>query len=169
MAFRNVWQTFGRYGRDIVTNSGVKIMSLSQIIDATDETVIRTLVQAVEDGWNAGDGDAFAAPFAQDADYIIVNGRHIQGRPIIAEGHRQLFEGIYKGSHNRSTVHNVRFLREDVAVVHVEWNLATPIKAEMAASQPNTRTSTAYCTMVMTKEDGRWHIVAFHNTPVQAQ
>jgi len=137
-------------------------MFTSQIMDTTAEAAIRAVVQAVEDGWIAGDGDAFAAPFAPDADYVIVNGRHIQGRPTIAEGHRHLFEGIYKGSHNRAIVQNVRFLREDVAVAHVEWNLVVSV-------QPETRTNRAYCTMVMTQENGRWHIVAFHNTPVQSQ
>jgi uncharacterized protein (TIGR02246 family) len=144
-------------------------MFSSQMIDTTAEAAIHAVVQAVEDGWNAGDGDAFAAPFAQDADYVIVNGRHIQGRPIIAEGHRQLFEGIYKGSHNRATVQNVRFLREDVAVAHVAWNLTVPVTGEGVNLQPDTRTNRAYCTMVMAQENGRWHIVAFHNTPVQSQ
>lgn len=41
----------------------------------TDEKTIRNLIQDVENGWNNGDGDAFAAPFAEDADYVVVNGR----------------------------------------------------------------------------------------------
>jgi len=150
----------------------------SQMIDATAEAAIHAVVQAVEDGWNAGDGDAFAASFVPDADYVVVNGSYIQGRPTIAKGHHHLFAGMYKDSHNHATVHDIRFLREDVAVAHVEWNLEVPLNpvvAAMAKQMPHmknngkTVTSQALCTMVMTQENGRWHIVAFHNTPVQSQ
>ncbi len=33
-----------------------------------DEIAIRDVVKRVEAGWNAGSGEAFAAPFAEDAD-----------------------------------------------------------------------------------------------------
>ena len=36
--------------------------------DAADETAISQLVQQLQEGWNAHDGKAFAAPFAADAD-----------------------------------------------------------------------------------------------------
>jgi uncharacterized protein (TIGR02246 family) len=127
-----------------------------------DETAIRQIVQQVQDGWNALDGKAFAAPFATDADYVVVNGMKIKGREDIEKGHTQIFTTIYKESHNVGTVRSVRFLRPDVAVVHVEWNLEFSMGGEK-------RKALAMNTMVMTKDSGKWSIAAFHNTPVQPQ
>lgn len=50
---------------------------------AQDEAAIRAAVKSVEDAWNAHDGKAFAAPFAPDADYVVVNGTYIKGREVI--------------------------------------------------------------------------------------
>lgn len=127
---------------------------------STDEAAIQQVVKQVEDGWNAHDGKAFAAPFAADADYVIVNGMKIKGREEIDKGHTAIFTTIYKDSHNVGTVKSTRFLRPDVAVVHVEWNLEFRAGGE-------TRKGRAMNTMVMTKDGGKWSIAAFHNTPIQ--
>ena len=127
-----------------------------------DEDAIRKIVQQVQDGWNAHDGKAFAAPFATDADYVVVNGMKIKGREDIEKGHTGIFTTIYKDSHNVATVKGIRFLRPDVAVVHVEWNLEYKAGGE-------TRKGHAMNTMVMTKDGGTWSIAAFHNTPIQPQ
>lgn len=129
---------------------------------SADETAIRQIVQQLQDGWNAHDGKAFAAPFATDADYVVVNGQKLKGREAIEKGHTGIFTTIYKESHNVGTVLGVRFLRPDVAVAHVEWNL------EFTAGG-QTRKGRALNTMVMTKEGGKWSIAAFHNTPIQDQ
>ncbi len=39
--------------------------SRAQTVPSTDEATIRQVVQQVQDGWNAHDGKAFAAPFAR--------------------------------------------------------------------------------------------------------
>lgn len=129
---------------------------------STDETAVRQIVQEVQDGWNAHDGKAFAARFAADADYVIVNGTKIKGKEVIEKGHAQIFSTIYKESHNVATIQSVRFLRPDVAVVHVEWNLEFTMGGEKKKAR-------AMNTMVMTKEAGKWSIAAFHNTPIGAQ
>ena len=125
-----------------------------------DEDAIRKVVQRVEDGWNAHDGKAFTAPFTNDADYVVVNGMKLKGREEIEKGHTAIFTTIYKESHNVATVRGIRFLRPDVAVAHVEWNLAFKAGDETKKAQ-------AISTMVLTKEGGAWSIAAFHNTPVQ--
>jgi uncharacterized protein (TIGR02246 family) len=129
---------------------------------STDEAALRQIVQQLQDGWNAHDGKAFAAPFATDADYVVVNGMKIKGREEIEKGHTQIFTTIYKDSHNVGTVKSVRFLRPDVAVVHVEWNLEFSMGGEKRKAQ-------AINTMIMTKDGGKWSIAAFHNTPIQPQ
>lgn len=125
-----------------------------------DEAAIRQIVQQIQDGWNAHDGKAFAAPFAADADYVVVSGMKIKGREVIEKGHVSIFTTIYKESHNVATIKGIRFLRPDVAVVHVEWNLEV---------RPGGEKARAMNSMVLTKDGGKWSIVAFHNTPIQSE
>lgn len=131
--------------------------SVTLTTDAQDEAAIRSIVTQVQDGWNAHDGKAFAAPFAADADYVVVNGMYIKGREAIEKGHTGIFTTIYKDSRNTGTVKSIRFLRPDVAVVHVEWNLEV---------RPGGNKYRAMNTMIMTKDSGKWSIAAFHNTPI---
>ena len=126
----------------------------------TDEAAIRRIVQQVQDAWNAHDSKAFAAPFAADADYVVVNGMYIKGRAEIEKGHTQIFTTIYKDSRNVATIKSVRFLRPDVAAVHIEWNLEFKMNGE-------TRKGHAINTMIMTRESGKWSIAAFQNTPIE--
>jgi uncharacterized protein (TIGR02246 family) len=127
---------------------------------STDEAAIRQAVQQVQDGWNAHDGKAFAAPFATDADYVVVNGMNMKGREAIEQQHTAIFSTIYKDSQNVGTIKSIRFLRPDVAVVHIEWNLEFRMGGEA-------RKGRAMNMMVMTKEGGSWSIAAFQNTPIQ--
>ena len=125
-----------------------------------DETAIRQVVKQVEDGWNAHDGKAFAAPFTADADYVVINGIRQSGREAIEKSHTAIFTTIYQDSRNAGTVKSIRFLRPDVAVVHVEWNLEFN-----AGGEP--RKGHAMNTMVMTKDGGKWSIAAFQNTSIR--
>lgn len=127
-----------------------------------DETGVREIVKQVETGWNTRDGKAFAAVFTTDADYVVVNGMYIKGREAIEKGHQQIFDTIFKDSTNKATIKSVRFLRPDVAIVHVEWNLTV-------RSEGKEEKGRALNTMFMAKENGKWSIAAFHNTPIKAQ
>ena len=128
----------------------------------SDETSVRQVVQRVEEGWNTHDGKAFAAQFAVDADYVVVNGMYAKGRDEIEKGHTALFNSIYKDSRNVATIKSVRFLRKDVAVVHVEWNLDFTAGGKSQKGH-------ALNTMIMTRDEGKWSIAAFQNTPIQAE
>lgn len=126
-----------------------------------DETAIRASVEQMVKGWNAKSGVEFAKPFAEDADYVVINGMQIKGRAAIAEGHQSIFDTFYKNSTLAYAVEQMRFLRSDVAVVHV--------RAALTATQgDSTRTNNARITLVMTKNKDKWEIAAFQNTSIQA-
>ncbi|HEV2763011.1 MAG TPA: SgcJ/EcaC family oxidoreductase [Pyrinomonadaceae bacterium] len=127
---------------------------------AGDEAAVRENVKSMETGWNTKSGATFAKPFAEDADYVIVNGTHIQGKTAIDKGHQQIFDTIYKNSTLALTVKQVRFLRPDVALAHVAARMKVgdgPAKGEWDA----------LISMVMLKDPGGWKIASFQNTPVQ--
>jgi uncharacterized protein (TIGR02246 family) len=87
---------------------------------------------------------------------------HIKGRADNAQGHQQIFNTIYKDSSLTATVKQIRFLRPDVAVVHVESNMIFKTGSEQKKSH-------ALWSLVMTKEKDKWEIAAFQNTSIQPQ
>jgi hypothetical protein len=59
--------------------------------EATVETAIRiaeTVIKRLEDAWNAGDGAAFGAPFALEADFVTLRGDLLSGEEIAIKGSR---------------------------------------------------------------------------------
>ncbi len=127
-----------------------------------DNAAIRANVEQLAKGWSMKSGAEFAKPFAEDSDYVVVNGTHIKGRAANAESHQRIFDTIYKDSSIVPIVKQIRFLRPDVAVVHGESNLTFKINGEEKKGK-------GLVTLVMTKEKGKWSIAAFQNTPIQLQ
>ena len=125
-----------------------------------EEAAIRESVNHLEEGWNTKSGALFAKPFAEDADYVVINGMYIKGRSIIETQHQRIFDTIYKDTKIKLTVNQIRFLRADVAVVHVSGHRDGPSTDLM---------QDAMLTVVMTKEKQGWTIAAFQNTAVVAR
>ncbi|HEX7773961.1 MAG TPA: SgcJ/EcaC family oxidoreductase [Pyrinomonadaceae bacterium] len=124
---------------------------------AADEAAMRESVKQMETGWNTKSGALFAKPFAEDADYVVINGMYIKGRATIETQHQRIFDTIYKDTKINLTVKQIRFLRPDVAVVHVNGHRDGPTKD---------LNQDAILTLVMTKEQQGWTIAAFQNTSV---
>ncbi len=124
----------------------------------TDEEQIREVVDQVRLAWNRGDGNGYAAPFLDDADYVVWNGITVKGRAAIAEGHQRIFDTMYRGTTNHLAVRSVRFLGRDVAVVHCTAHLT-----QADGSQQSHGTLPLF---VMTKLAGGWKVAAFQNTPI---
>jgi hypothetical protein len=49
-----------------------------------NEAVIRSLYFQMVDGWNKGNGETFASPFAENADLVGFDGTYLKGRREIA-------------------------------------------------------------------------------------
>ena len=123
-----------------------------------DEAAIRANVEQMVKGWNAKSGAEFAKPFAEDSDYVVVNGMHVKGRVANAQSHQQIFDSIYKDVNVAATVERIRFLRPDVAVVHA--------LAERFPKTNRHQTTKSRITLVMVKNKGKWEIAAFQNTQI---
>lgn len=128
---------------------------------SADEKTLSGLFQQMIDGWNQGDGQAYAAPFTEDADYVIVDGKHVKGRETIAFGHQYIFHTVFKGSTMRGQVKDIRFLSADIALMHAEGVLQIPGQAGRVSEQPSTMT------IVAIRQASRWGITAFHNTRME--
>src|SRR5262245_55513415 len=129
-----------------------------------DESTLRDLLQQMMRGWNQGSGQAFAAPFTEDDDYIVVNGRHLKGRAEIASAHQHIFDTFFRGSHLEGQVASIRFLSPDIALLQARCTLELPGPAEQVLPPEQT-----IPTMVAIRQAGGWAVTSFHNTTIQAE
>ena len=128
---------------------------------SAEEEAVRSLVEQMMQGWAAGSGDSFAAPFTEDADYVTFGGDHLQGRPAIAAAHQRLFDNA-KGSKLQTQVTRVRPLSPGVVVAHGTGGVLWPGQTDLAAERRSIQT------YVVVRRDGRWRIAAFQNTRIQS-
>ena len=129
-------------------------------MDSATKAAIETIVTGLETAWNNAEGQAFAARFAPDADFVNVYGLHAQRREAIAHGHEMILSTVYRGSRVRYELTHARYLNDRVALIHVRATLDVP-EGPMAGrylalpsavlTRPNTHTLD-------------WEIAAFHNT-----
>ena len=123
------------------------------------EEVVSTIDHELQAAWNAGDGDAYASHFTEDADLINVFGSHFKGREAITALMRRVFGSIFKGSTTTHTLDSAVLLREGVMLAHLSGRLTVPIES-------GTREMRNRQTFVLVQAEGRWLIRSFQNTGV---
>jgi uncharacterized protein (TIGR02246 family) len=130
---------------------------------SADEKALQSLFQELQAAWDRGDGQAFASYFTDDADYIIVNGTYLQGRQAIADEHQHIFAVLYRDSRLEGFVKNIRFLSDDIAVVHLHGRPRIPGQAIPAPEQHSIQT------LIGIRRPDGWRISSFQNTLIQQQ
>lgn len=120
--------------------------------------IAETIVKRLEDAWNAGDGEAFGAPFAPDADFVDIRGVWHAGEAIAA-GHQQIFDTVYAGSTVRYDVLQARPVNDNVILAHVRGTLSAPIG-------PLAGENEALASVVIVRQGDEHSIASFHNTLV---
>ena len=128
-------------------------------MNVTGDQAVSDIVAELEKAWNAGDGSAFARPFAEDADFVNIRAEHMRTREVIAKGHQGIFDTIYKGSTVRLQVSAVRAISPTVLVAHVKSILKAP-------TGPLAGEHHSLFTLVLEQDQDSWRIAAFHNTLV---
>jgi uncharacterized protein (TIGR02246 family) len=126
-----------------------------------DEATIRALYQQKMDGWNAGNGKAFAEPYTEDSDYIGFDGTYLKGRQEISSFHQMLFNKFLKGSRLVGKIRSIRFLTPDIAIVVA---VSGTVMAGQSDIDPG-RNSVHM--LVAIKQNTNWHFAAFQNSRAQ--
>jgi uncharacterized protein (TIGR02246 family) len=116
-----------------------------------DENAIRSLLARLYRAWAGGDGDGYAACFAENADYITFNGMHLRGRAENADLHGALFRNVLKNTKLSAEIQRLELLSSGVALVH---------------TMGRGRKKSHQC-YVLVKSDAGWLIRSFQNTRVQ--
>jgi ketosteroid isomerase-like protein len=140
--------------------------------DAED---VRKVVAGFATAWNRHDLDAFGKLFAPDADFINVAGVLWTGRQSIQAQHAyshgvipanssgfseedRRHYGIFKNSTLTFDQIDVRLLRKEIAIAHVNWELLGDDRTQ------NSRRGVL--TFVLTRQNVGWLIASAQNTEI---
>ncbi len=126
----------------------------------SDETAVRRLYEQMLAGWNQGSGEAFAAPFTEDVDFIAFDGTRLERREEIASVHQDLFDKWLKGTRLTGEV-SVRFLVPDVALLVGHGGTVMRGRTEPARERDSIQT------LLAVRTGGEWRLTSFHNTRVR--
>jgi uncharacterized protein (TIGR02246 family) len=120
-----------------------------------DQAALIKNAQAFADAFAKGDAKAVAAFWAEDGDYVDLNGRRLQGRPAIENAFKDFFTEN-KGLKLRIDVNSVRFVTPETAI---EDGTTSVIPSD-GAPPIQSRYSNVHV-----KKDGQWVLLSVREAP----
>lgn len=121
------------------------------------------LIVAFVKAWNAGDADALAALFVDDADFVNVVGLWWTSKLSIRRVHAWGFEQIFPGSTLTLEKLSQRLVGDDVAVVHARWRVEGQVDPDGKPAEPRRGVFSAVVTRL---PEGGWLAVSAQNTDI---
>ena len=134
----------------------------AQLFDETKEReAVKLNIMGYEEGWNRHDAKAIAELYHTDAAWVNWFGEYEKGRDSIQVHFQKIHSTYYKTSHvNTVSIEDLTFIKSDVAVSHVRMDLTGD---ERYPGQ----TMRFRRTIIMTKRDGVWRILAGQNAKLR--
>ncbi len=125
-------------------------------------------IEELKRAWDAawGDAAAFAALYAEDAEFITPMSDIWSGREVIRERHAFLFSGPFAGSTQTSELRRLVFLTGTIALVRLDVALVgyTALPPGLSETEPGVvRTVVQW---VVVKHRGEWQILSQQMTAV---
>jgi uncharacterized protein (TIGR02246 family) len=127
-----------------------------------DEKAIKAMGTAWQDAWNQHDVEALTALLAEDVDFVTVLGPNgwLKGRSIFQEAHASMHKRLFTESVWTTKETQVKFIRPDLAIAHVEWGTTGDKVRHIKHGTPRA----GIFTWVVEKQNGKWLIIASQNT-----
>lgn len=120
-----------------------------------DSTAINQFVADFANTWNNHDARGVAAHYVEDGEFTSVKGDVSHGRKELEEHYTTIFSTFLKNAGTTDTVRSIRFLGPDLASVDLEWLVSEP-------SAPNGVLRKGLLTWVLTKRNGQWLVLVYH-------
>ncbi len=118
---------------------------------------IRALFDRLYAAWAAGDADAFADLYTEDAT-VIMPGVFHKGQSTVRDFMAGAFAGPLKGSTGVDDPIDIRVVG-DTAIVVSKAGILMPGEREVPSDQER------HATWVLSKQDDRWLVAAYANAP----
>lgn len=137
----------------------VSLATYSQEFDKNkEEKKIEDIISGIVDAWTQADAKSFAAFFAEDADFMVWFGLHMQGRNEISFGHNMIFNDFYANTTWNLKIKKIRFIGKNLALVHAAG-------AVVKNGDPIPEEPDAVPLIVLNRAENDWEIIALQNTP----
>ncbi|MFJ4006575.1 SgcJ/EcaC family oxidoreductase [Streptomyces sp. NPDC090023] len=123
------------------------------------ETAVREVLDRLQETWSAGDADAVADLYTEDAT-LVMTGVFINGREEIRKFMTDAFAGPLVGSRPHNVPRIIRAVGADTALVNSDIGIILAGNDRVAEGDERV------ATWALTRRDDRWLIAAYHNCPV---
>ncbi len=123
-----------------------------------DTTPVLDVLHRMYAAWAAADADTFAAQYTADAT-VVLPGTFHQGRTAVRDFMANAFRGRLEGTHGLDEPQDIRLVGKDTAIV------VSRTAVLMAGEQEAPADRERIGTWVLTRQDGRWLVAAFANSP----
>jgi uncharacterized protein (TIGR02246 family) len=127
--------------------------------EPTVRRAIEGIAAKLTEAWNRHDAHAFAATFAEDADFTNVFGMTAKGRKGVEDFHAPVFATMFKDSRLTVTEIRIRLIRPEVAAADFRWEMS-------GARDPNGNPwpdRKGLVNLIATDHQGSWLIDVLHN------
>ena len=125
-----------------------------------DEVMISKVIVEMTEAFNRHDAVASTRMYKDDADFVSARGEVGMGRNAAEKGLRHIFETRAKDARLKTEDVKIRFVRADVALVHVTNELSGLIAPD-GQKLPSQKELSLRVFVI----DGReWRVASFHNT-----
>lgn len=120
------------------------------------EEAIKNRVKQYETASNAGSTDSMAVIYAVNGTHTFANGVTLRGRVEIANGLKEQYAGMFKGTHMSITPLHIRALSPDIAVEEASF-VVSGIKDANGKKLPSIN---GFCLIVYQRDGDQWYIEA---------
>jgi uncharacterized protein (TIGR02246 family) len=123
-------------------------------------SVFRRLIDAWADAWNRHDMDIAASLVATDVEFVTVGGLWLRGRDEFLDYHRRIHASQMRDSQWTNLAVSRRYVRRDLALVHLEWRITGDREPDGALRRPRL----GLFSWLVAHDDQAPFILAAHNT-----
>lgn len=127
-----------------------------------NEAAITSVALKWQEAWNRHDVNAMAALLTEDVDFVTLSGARHKGRQEFKDRYTKSHEMLFKDSNWTTDKTEVKFIRSDVGIAHVEWSMKVDKYADGTSREPRQ----GIFTWALQKRHGKWLIRASQNTNI---
>ena len=137
--------------------------SFSQTFKAKDLLALNLIPVRWQRYWNLHNTDSLATLFNDDVDFVNTSGVWMKGKVSAVNSLREKHTAKFKNSVWSTDSMRVKYLKANVAIMHVGWGLSGESDADGKILSPRH----GIYTFVITKEDNQWLIEAIDGITIK--
>ncbi|MFL6548554.1 MAG: SgcJ/EcaC family oxidoreductase [Povalibacter sp.] len=143
------------------------LLACNAFAQTESEAEIRGIVAAQATAWNAGDCKAYARNFAPEGAFTNLFGMVMYGAAAFQARHCEILAGFYKGTRKVHTIHRIRFVTPDVAIIDIDNEIHGVKSVPAGLRTPPGGILRTQLMEVFVRKEGQWRIEAYHNVDLK--